>query len=78
MERSYSSAAALAKANPHYADQIITGARASFLNGANWAYAAGALAIVVGAVLVAVCFPSRRTELELLAQYRQEDSSGPG
>lgn len=78
LERSYSSAAALAKANPHYADQIITGARASFLNGANWAYAAGALAIVVGAVLVAACFPSRRTELALLAQYRQEDSSARG
>jgi MFS transporter, DHA2 family, multidrug resistance protein len=78
LERSYSSAAALAKANPQYADQIVTGARASFLNGANWAYAVGALAIVMGAVLVAAYFPSRRTELELLAQYRQEDSSASG
>jgi len=76
LERSYSSAAALAKTDPHYADQIVAGARASFLSGANWAYAAGALAIVVGAVLVAVRFPSRQTELDLLARYGQEDSSG--
>jgi len=76
LERSYSSAAALARANPHYSDLIVAGARASFLNGANWAYAAGALAIVVGAVLVAACFPSKRQEIDLLAQYGREDAAG--
>ena len=73
LERSYSSAAALARTEPAYAAQIVTGARASFLSGANWAYAVGALSIVAGAVIVAACFPAHRHELELLAAYRQED-----
>ena len=74
LERSYSSAAALARTEPAYAAQIVRGARASFLSGANWAYAAGALAIVAGAVLVATCFPARDRELELLASYRTQDA----
>jgi len=73
LERSYSSAAALAQTDPANATQIISGARASFLSGANWAYAVGALSIAMGAVLVATCFPAHRVELELLARYRRED-----
>jgi len=73
LERSFSSAAALARTEPADAAQIVSGAKASFLSGANWAYAVGALSIVVGAVLVATCFPSRGRELELLASYRAED-----
>lgn len=76
LERSYSSAAALARTQPAYAAQIIRGARASFLSGANWAYAAGALAIAGGAVLVATCFPAHDREIELLRSYRQEDTGG--
>jgi MFS family permease len=78
LERSFSSAAALARSDPTYAAQIVAGARASFLSGANWAYAAGALAIVAGAVLVASCFPGHREELELLAAYRRADGATPG
>lgn len=74
LERSFSSAAALARSDPAHAAEIVSGARASFLSGADWACAAGALAIVAGAVLVAACFPSRRRELELLARYRREDA----
>ena len=74
LERSYSSAAALARSQPAHAAQIIAGARASFLSGANWAYAAGALSIVAGALLVALCFPRHRRELELLADYRRIDT----
>ena len=73
LERSYSSAAALARTDPAASAQIVRGARASFLSGANWAYAAGALSIVLGAVIVASCFPSRRREVELLAGYRRAD-----
>ncbi len=73
LERSYSSAAALARTEPTDASQIVRGARASFLAGANWAYAAGALSIVVGAVIVATCFPSHRRESELLDRYRAID-----
>ncbi|HVX20125.1 MAG TPA: MFS transporter [Acidimicrobiales bacterium] len=73
LERSFSSAAAVAQAHPAQASAILAGARASFLDGADWAYAAGALAIVVGALLVAACFPSRAREAELLAGYERED-----
>ncbi len=73
LERSYSSAAALAQTEPGDASRIISGARASFLSGANWAYAVGALSIVLGAVIVATCFPSHARELELLADYRSTD-----
>jgi hypothetical protein len=73
LERSYSSAAALARTEPAAAAQIVSGARASFLSGANWAYAVGALSIAGGAVIVATCFPAHRLELELLARYRHAD-----
>lgn len=76
LERSFSSASALAATEPAYAKQIVAGAKASFLSGANWAYAAGAIAIVAGAVLVATCFPGKHRELELLASYRREDVPG--
>jgi DHA2 family multidrug resistance protein-like MFS transporter len=75
LERSYSSAAALARTEPAYAAQIVSGARSSFLSGANWAYAAGALSIVAGALIVATCFPGHRRELELLADYRRADTA---
>ncbi len=76
LERSFSSAAALARSEPAYSSRIVAGARASFLSGASWAYAVGALAIVAGAVLVATCFPSRAREVELLNAYRAEDVAG--
>ena len=78
LERSYSSAAALARTEPAYAAQIISGARASFLSGANWAYAAGALSIVAGALVVATCFPGRDREHELLASSRRMDTTTEG
>ncbi|MHB1517375.1 MAG: MFS transporter [Acidimicrobiales bacterium] len=78
LERSYSSAAALAQSDPRNASAIIAGARESFLSGADWAYAAGALAIVAGAVLVTVAFPSRSRERAMLGTYRDEDTRTPG
>lgn len=74
LQRSFSSAAVVAHAAPKtYSAAIIAGARASFLDGADWAYAAGALAIVSGGVLVAVCFPSRRKEDALMETYARVD-----
>lgn len=77
LERSFSSAAALARSEPAYSAQIVGGARASFLSGADWAYAAGAVAIVAGGLLVAACFPSRAGEAELLASYQRQDGGQP-
>jgi MFS family permease len=75
LERSYSSAADYAAtAPPQEAAAIIKGARESFLQGANWAYAAGIVLIVLGAALVWTLFPKRERELELLERYEREDA----
>jgi len=74
LERSFASAADFArKVDPSQAQQIMAGARASFLHGADWAYAAGAMAIVLGAMLVAVEFPARDRERALLREYAAAD-----
>ena len=75
LERSYSSAAAAAqKASPQNAKAIIAGARASFLQGANWAYASGVILILLGAAVVWFFYPSKNGERELLANYQAEDA----
>lgn len=75
LSRSFSSAADLAERYPQYADAIVSGARQSFLDGANWAYAAGIATMVLGALLVVIWYPSRGRERELVATYAA--SSGP-
>jgi EmrB/QacA subfamily drug resistance transporter len=72
--RSYSSAEATAEQFPQYADQITTAAREAFTQGQNWAYLAGAVAIALGAVLVAVMFPRHDDERRLLAEYAAQDA----
>jgi MFS transporter, DHA2 family, multidrug resistance protein len=54
-------------------DNIVAGAKTAFLHGDQWAYTAGIVAIVVGAVLVFFFFPKQREEEELLARYHAED-----
>jgi hypothetical protein len=71
---SYSSAAGLAEAYPQYSDQIITAARDSFTQGANWAYATAAVAALLGAVLVALRYPGLKKERELIEGYQSEDA----
>jgi hypothetical protein len=72
--QSFAGAESVAEQYPQYAQQIVQGAQQSFLDGANWAYFAGILAILVGAALVFFLFPRPREELELLAGYRAEDT----
>jgi MFS transporter, DHA2 family, multidrug resistance protein len=74
LTKSYASAAAIAERYPQYAQAIIEGAKSSFLSGADWAYAAGIIAILVGAVIVFFLFPKRDQELQLLAAYHAEDT----
>jgi MFS family permease len=74
LTKSFSSAAAIAERYPQYSTQIIQGAKSSFLSGADWAYTAGIIAIVVGAVIVFFLFPKREQELQLLAAYHAEDT----
>jgi EmrB/QacA subfamily drug resistance transporter len=74
LTQSYSSAATLAERYPEYQDQIINAAQQSFVDGANWAYAAGAIAVVGGAILVALVFPGLAREKQRMAEYEQQDA----
>ena len=72
--QSYSSAENLATQYPDYQEQIITAARESFLAGANWAYAAGAVAVLIGVALVIARFPGKAGEQRLLDEYAAADA----
>jgi DHA2 family multidrug resistance protein-like MFS transporter len=74
LTRSFSSAANTATQYPQYAQQITDAAKTSFVDGANWAYAAGIVAILLGAALVFFMFPKHDGEVELLAEYHDEDT----
>ena len=60
---------------PQYSDQIIQGAKQSFVDGQNWAYTAGIVAIMAGAALVFFLFPKHDAEKQLLDQYQAEDTA---
>jgi hypothetical protein len=74
LTKSFSSAADLAQQYPQYSQQIIDAARQSFVDGANWAYAAGMIAVLLGAILVFFMFPKKQREEELLERYHEEDA----
>jgi DHA2 family multidrug resistance protein-like MFS transporter len=74
LTKSFSSAADLAQQYPHHSEQIIAAAKSSFLQGDEWAYAAGIIAIVLGAALVFFLFPKNDEERRLLEQYGAEDA----
>jgi hypothetical protein len=74
LTKSFASAANTATQYPQYSKQIISAAQTSFIDGADWAYVAGIVAILVGAALVFVFFPKHDGELELLAEYHAEDT----
>jgi hypothetical protein len=75
LQKSFGSAADVAQQYPQYAKPIIAGARSSFLDGADWAYLAGIIAILLGATLVFFFFPRKREEEDLLARYHAEDTA---
>jgi EmrB/QacA subfamily drug resistance transporter len=70
---SYAGASQIAAQYPQYSTQIIAAAKQSFLDGADLAYAAGIIAVVIGATLVALRFPRHDEESRLLASYHAED-----
>ena len=74
LTKSFSSAADLAEQYPRYSDQIVAAAKASFLKGDELAYAAGIVAVLLGAALVFFLFPKKDEEEALLAQYAAEDA----
>src|SRR5262245_23534079 len=75
LTKSFSSAADTAsRYPPSVQDQIVAAAKTSFLQGDQWAYTAGIVAVLLGAVLVFFRFPKRQEEEELLARYHAEDA----
>jgi DHA2 family multidrug resistance protein-like MFS transporter len=79
LTKSFSSAAETAsRYPPSIQDNIIAGAKTAFLQGDQWAYLAGIIAVLLGATLVFFMFPRRDDEQRLLASYAAEDSAaGP-
>ncbi|HYJ67641.1 MAG TPA: MFS transporter [Nocardioidaceae bacterium] len=73
MTKSFAGAEEVAQQHPSHADQIIAAAKTSFLQGDDWAYAAGVIAVLLGAILVFFFFPRRDDEQLLLRQYHAED-----
>ena len=73
LTKSFSSAEATAERYPQYADAIISAAQTSFLDGDQWAYMAGIIAVLIGGAVVFFMFPKKDEEEALLAQYHAED-----
>jgi hypothetical protein len=74
LQLSYASAADLAAQNPQYADAITAAATSSFLQGDEWAYTAGIVAVLAGGALVFFLFPKMAEERRLLAAYHAADT----
>ena len=75
LTKSFSSAADTASRYPaSVQDSIVAGAKTAFLHGDQWAYAAGMIAVLVGAVLVFLVFPKQQEEKQLLARFHAEDN----
>ncbi len=75
LEKSFAGAVDVAQRYPQYEQVIISAARTAFLNGDQWAYTAGAVAVVLGAILVFLLFPRRDAERALIARYHAEDEA---
>jgi MFS transporter, DHA2 family, multidrug resistance protein len=75
LTKSFAGAEAVSEQYPQYASQITAAAKQSFLDGDQWAYTAGLVAVMLGALLVFFMFPRREQEQQLLAEYQAEDSA---
>ena len=77
LTKSFAGAEDIAAQYPQYASQITAAAKTSFLDGADYAYTAGIVAILLGAALVFLLFPKKEEEERLLRQYHAEDTGAP-
>jgi MFS transporter, DHA2 family, multidrug resistance protein len=75
LTKSFSSAANTAEQYPQYAHQIAAAAHTSFLDGGDWTYAAGMIAIALGMAIVFFLFPRRDEEQRLLECFHSEDTA---
>ncbi|HEX6024009.1 MAG TPA: MFS transporter, partial [Solirubrobacter sp.] len=75
LTKSFAGAEAIAEQYPQYASGITAAARQAFLDGDQWAYTAGLVAVLLGAILVFFMFPRKDAEQEQLARYHAEDEA---
>jgi MFS transporter, DHA2 family, multidrug resistance protein len=75
LTKSFAGAQAVAQQYPSHANEIISAAKTSFLQGDQWAYLAGVIAVLLGAVLVFFAFPRMEEEQRLLAEYHEQDTA---
>jgi DHA2 family multidrug resistance protein-like MFS transporter len=73
LEMSYASAEVIAQQYPHYAAQITVAAKESFLQGSDYAYIAGIIAVLFGAALIFFTYPEKEDERKLEAGYHAKD-----
>ncbi|HVW46699.1 MAG TPA: MFS transporter, partial [Solirubrobacterales bacterium] len=73
LTKSFSGAVTTAEQYPEYAQAIVAGARQSFLDGGDWTYAAGMIAVAIGICVVFFLFPRHDAELALLERFHAED-----
>jgi MFS transporter, DHA2 family, multidrug resistance protein len=75
LTKSFSSAADTAsRYPPNVQDQIVAAAKTAFLQGDQWAYLAGIIAVLLGGALVFLKFPKAADERRLLAEYHAADA----
>jgi MFS transporter, DHA2 family, multidrug resistance protein len=74
LTKSFAGAESIAEQHPQYASQITAAAKTSFLQGDQWAYTAGLVAVLLGAALVFFLFPKKELEEELLTEYHAQDA----
>jgi DHA2 family multidrug resistance protein-like MFS transporter len=74
LTKSFAGAEVIAEQHPTYAAQITAAAKTAFLQGDQWAYTAGIVAILIGAAIVFFLFPKKEEEERLLAGYHAEDA----
>ncbi|HEX3688022.1 MAG TPA: MFS transporter [Gaiellaceae bacterium] len=77
LTKSFAGAESVAQQYPQHAAQITAGAKAAFLHGDQWAYLAGIVAVLLGAVVVFFWFPKMEREKTLLAEYHAADAEPP-
>jgi EmrB/QacA subfamily drug resistance transporter len=74
LTKSFSGAVNTAQQYPEYAQAIAGAARKSFLDGGDWTYAAGMIAVALGISVVFFLFPKHDRELALLEGYHAKDA----